>query len=246
MALRLTVIAAAAFILTVGLGRLEKVQSYSIKNRVEEDGVMLHNKNHSNHTSTTTLKLPYPTATRPLREILEAHWIVELRDFLTGLASKHVSLCLADSRHTESVVNWLISALVEVQPPLENTLVISLSAELDEILKSRGLDSVFIDPWTVLQRDAQLPSQFSHIWSTRMVLFRLLNHWGYSMATYDSDAILVRNPRTLFAELGDSDVVGSEGIYPFDLHRKWKSPTLCMGVALFRASARTGRPLSLS
>ena len=74
------------------------------------------------------------------------------------------------------------------------------------------------------------PSNFSHIWVIRVVLFGLLNHWGYTVATHDSDAV------PLFAELGSSDLIGT---YPFDLHRQWKTP-LCMGMALFRASERTG------
>ena len=97
-----------------------------------------------------------------------------------------------------------------------------------------------MDPQTILKDDVQFSSSFSHIWVVRVVLFRLLNHWGYTVAAYDSDAVLVKNPEPLFSELEGSDIVGSPGVYPFDLHRKWKSPTLCMGVVLFRASQRTG------
>ena len=97
-----------------------------------------------------------------------------------------------------------------------------------------------MDPDTILIKNVNFPSNFSHIWVTRVVLFRLLNHWGYTVATYDSDAVLIHNPQPLFAELGSSDLIGSPGTYPFDLHRQWKTPTLCMGMALFRASERTG------
>ena len=193
-----------------------------------------------------SLQLPYPRATRSLDEILGAGWVPGLWRFVSGLESRHVSLCFADSRYTEGVVNWLVSALVAIQPPLEHVLIISLDADLYHLLHHRGINTVFIDPHTIIQNSVNLPTNFSHIWITRMVLFRLLNHWGYTVTTYDSDALLVKNPQALFAELEDSHLVGSEGVYPFDLHRQWKSPTLCMGVAIFRASEKTGISANLS
>ena len=190
--------------------------------------------------SLSSLQLPFPRATRSLDDVMRAQWVTELWQFLSGLENSHVTLCIADSRYMEGVLNWLVSALVVIHPPLENVLVISLDAELYGLLRRHHIDSVFIDPQTVLLKNVKLPTNYSHIWTTRMVLFRLLNHWSYTVATYDSDAILVKNPQLLYAELDDSDLVGSEGSYPFDLHREWRSPTFCMGVALFRPSARTG------
>ena len=191
---------------------------------------------HTNHS----LQLPYPRTTRPLDEILGARWVPDLWRYLTSLESRHVSLCLADSRYTEGVINWLVSALVAIEPPIENVVIISLDTELHHLLHQHSINSVFIDPHTIIQNSAKLLTNYSHIWITRMVLFRLLNHWDYTVTTYDSDAILVKNPQALFAELDNSDLVGSEGVYPFDLHREWKSPTLCMGVAIFRASKKIG------
>ena len=177
-----------------------------------------------------SLQLPFPRATRSLDDVMRAQWVTELWQFLSGLENSHVTLCIADSRYMEGVLNWLVSALVVIHPPLENVLVISLDAELYGLLRRHHIDSVFIDPQTVLLKNVKLPTNYSHIWTTRMVLFRLLNHWSYTVATYDSDAILVKNPQLLYAELDDSDLVGSEGSYPFDLHREWRSPTFCMGV----------------
>ena len=187
-----------------------------------------------------SLRLPYQSEVRPVEEILEAQWVTELWTYLSHLDNKYVSLCIGDSAYMESVVNWLIAALVVVQPPLENVLVISLDVELHKLLHEHGIDSVYVNPWTVLRTNVKLATNFSHIWVTRLVMFRLINHWGYTVATYDSDAIPVKNPQSLFDGFGDSDLVGSRGVYPFDLHRKWKSATLCMGVVLFRASENTG------
>lgn len=234
----MTTLAALALL----LGRLRTAErDGSLKKKV--DLLRMHRDKYNlwtsdEHSQTANLKLPYPNATRPVEEIIEAPWIALLQSHLASLNSSYVSLCLCDSRYTESLLNWLISASVKTHPPLENILIISLSGELHEILTNQGIFSVFIDPWTVLQGDVQLPTNFSHIWSVRMVVLRLMNHWGYSVATYDSDAITVRNPRSMF-DTG-RDLVGSRGVYPFKLRRIWKSPTFCMGVTFFRATSNMG------
>ena len=190
--------------------------------------------------SNRQLRLPYRDAAQSVQEILQAPWIVPLQKFLSKLTTKHVNLCVADSKYTESLVHWLVSALVKTQPPLQNVIVISLDRVLHDYLEKRGLDSVHVDPWTVLRSDAHMHSNFSHIWATRMVFFRILNFWNYSVATFDSDALILRNPQPLFERYLTSDILGSNGIYPFGLHREWKSSTLCMGTVLFRATQGTG------
>ena len=187
-----------------------------------------------------SIRLPYKGVTRSVEEILAAPWIVEIQSYLMSLTSRHVSLCIADSTYMEAVVNWLVSALVNINPPLENVLVISLDLQLHQFLQKRGLDSVFMDPDTILKGNLKLPSKNSHIWITREVLFRLINHWEYTVATYDSDAVLIKNPQPLFTKLESSDIIGTAGTYPSDLQRQWQSPTMCMGMALFRASERIG------
>ena len=194
----------------------------------------------SQFTTSLSLGLPYRGAVRSVQEILGAEWVHQIWSYLVELETRYVSLCVGDSRYTESVVNWVVSALVAVEPPLDNVLVVSLDADLHQFLVNHGLDSIFVDPGMVLKSDVYLPTNYSHIWVTRFVLYRLLNHWGYTVATFDSDALLARNPQPLFAELSESDLIGSPGVYPFNLHREWKSPTLCMGLVVFRPSPRIG------
>ena len=194
-------------------------------------------------STSPSMRLPYRDVARPLEEILDAEWVPQLWRYLANLKTsrRHVTLCVADSRYKESVVNWLVSALVIVQPPLDNVLVISLDEELTNFLQGRELNSVFVDPHSILRRNIHLPTNYSHVWATRFVLFRLINHWGFSVTTFDSDALLSRNPQSLFDERRDSDIVASPGTYPFDLHRAWNSSTLCMGMVLFRASEKMGK-----
>ena len=178
--------------------------------------------------------LPLPHLLVTPEAIFETQWAPELWRHLSELDTKYVSLCIGNSAYIESIVNWLVAALVITQPPLDNVLVISLDTELHEFLQEHDINSVYVDI------DSICRGKQRRFWLTRLVLFRLINHWGYTVATYDSDAIPVKNPQTLFAKFEDSNVVGSRGIHPRNLSKKWKSATMCMGMTLFKASKATG------
>ena len=188
-----------------------------------------------NFTS-SSMGLPLPDIVVTPEAIFETQWAPELWRHLSELDTKYVSLCIGNSAYKESIVNWLVAALVITQPPLENVLVISLDTELHEFLQEHDINSVYVDPWTIVRSNVELTTKLAFFWLTRLVLYRLINHWGYTVATYDSDAIPVKNPQTLFAKFEDSDLVGSRGspTYPR------KSATMCMGMALFKASKATG------
>ena len=243
--LKLIVLIVSVFLMTLMPRLLHKLQPYTSEDDRAGQRSTSRGPAATSFHSVGPLQLPYPKVIRPLNEILASQWVTEIQKYLNGIKTRYISLCLGDSRYMEAVVNWLISALVVIEPPLENVLVVSINTELYELLHQHRIDSVFIDPQTIVQKGIDLPTNNSHIWIMRVVLFRLLNYWGYTVATYDSDAILVKNPQLLFAESNSSDLVGSQGVYPFDLHREWRSPTFCMGVALFRASERTGQYTNL-
>ena len=61
----------------------------------------------------------------------------------------------------------------------------------------------------------------------------------WDVAHYDTDAVILKNPLSLYNTHADSDVVGSTGTFPFDLGMKWGF-TLCMGTFLFRCTPQTG------
>ena len=193
-----------------------------------------------NFTS-SSMGFPSPDIVVTPEAILETQWAPELWRHLSELDTKYVSLCIGNSAYKESIVNWLIAALVITQPPLENVLVISLDTKLHEFLQEHDINSVYVDPLTIVRSNIKLGKRkLTDFWLTRLVLFRLINHWGYTVATYDSDAIPVKNPQTLFAKFEDSDLVGSRGNTPLHLSEKWKSATMCMGMTLLKSSKATG------
>ena len=171
--------------------------------------------------------------------VLDAPWVPALWRVLHNFPTKQVNLVLGDNKFRSVVLNWLISALVRCDQPLENVLVLSLDPWFHDLLEQRGIPSVYIDHTSVVKPHAKMSTEHSHIWITRTTVYRLISSWGYDIVTYDSDAIVMKNPKSLFDLYKDKDVIGSAGTYPFPLGKKW-GLTVCMGVALYRHTHRTG------
>ena len=146
---------------------------------------------------------------------------------------KQVSAIFGNYDYLESVLNWLIAAQVRLEPPLTDIIVFCLDARTHDVLSQRNIPSVYVDQSTVFQSSAV------YFWITRLVVFRLVNYFGHDVMAFDSDAIVLKNPRELLKKHELSDIVGSAGTYPQDLGRQWKF-TVCMGVILFRSTPRTG------
>ena len=57
----------------------------------------------------------------------------------------------------------------------------------------------------------------------------------------DSDALIMKDIQPLLDHYDNSGIVASTGFYPGSLHKMWNT-SLCMGVALFKATPSTGKP----
>lgn len=185
---------------------------------------------------------------KPLEMIMQTPWATKLQNTLAKMtfqiksvdlqqSRKQVTVVFGDSKYASSLLNWLVSALVATNPPLRNIIVISLDEELQELLDKRDIKSVHVNPDTVTC--GQIKRKISQIWITRCVVYQLLNHWGYDVMAYDTDAIVLRNLQDILDTFGESDIIGSAGGYPFNLGAKW-GQTLCMGVVLFKSTRKTG------
>lgn len=89
-------------------------------------------------------------------------------------------------------------------------------------------------------RFRQVDPEYSYVWIIRMVVYRLINYFGYDVVSYDTDAIPLRNLQPVFDKYRDHDIIGSAGHFPFHLGRAWGF-TLCMGVVRFKSNANTGK-----
>ena len=207
------------------------------------------NKSAGSHhfTIRPPFSLPVPLATLPLSQILRTHWLQALQNFLNSLNphSGLVTIVSSDYSYREVLLNWLISAHVRVDRPLSNVLVLSLDASLYTLLKDRGVACIHIPPQSLLS-SALIARLTKHIGFTqsqvsRLTVMRFVNHWGFDVALYDTDAIILKNPELLYyKQYGDSDIIGTYGHFPQQIMQEW-GIAICIGVAMFKSSTHTGK-----
>ena len=185
------------------------------------------------------LVMPNSHVLRPLREILKSSWLAEMKTILKNMTNRQVNMVVAESKYLPSLLNWLIAALIKTKSPLENVLIVALDERLHLFLHGKGVPSVYINRSNVIIPNARL-IMYSDVWIIRLTIVRLLHYWGYDIANYDTDAIIIfKNIQPVLDKYWDSDVIGSEGI--FHWRRWWElRPMFCMGFFLFRSSKKTG------
>ena len=196
-----------------------------------------------------SLVLPFPSATLPVDELLQQKWVKDLQRLLLNFPQKSapVFTVTCNYRYRDVLLNWLIAAKTQIDPPLSHVLVFSLDKDLWELLASRGILCVFVNPKSFLKRRLLLEGVevFYQILVLRITAIRLINHWGYDAANVDTDAVVLRNPESLFssAKYKDRDMIASSGKFPFNLKAKWGA-TLCGGFFLIKSSAASGIMIS--
>lgn len=185
---------------------------------------------------------PHHSVYKPVNEVINtAEWFKELKRFLTSIRpSKLVTIAIANYDFLPMLLNWLISAQVVADSPLDNILILSLDEHLYRLLSYKNISTILVTHESVLQ-DPEKLDILKRIWMTRLAVVRIINHWGFDVQHFDTDAIILKNPQPLFAKFPNSDVVSQRG--EFIPHNLVKGPwgfSLCMGAILFRASWRTG------
>ena len=196
--------------------------------------------------------LPHHEYLKSSEELKNTTWVADLHHYLMTLnrnVTPHVNLVFADYKHRMLVVNWVVAATLKVKPPLHNVLVLSLDQLLCDYLANAAYMTYPLNmtciaaPLTTI-----LSSKGRESWKTSMmirsIILRLINYWGYDVATYDSDAVVLKNPQTLFDNY-THDILSSASTYPESAAKVWGF-TLCAGAILYRATSATGIYLYLS
>ena len=192
-----------------------------------------------------SLFLPFPTATLPVSELFQQKWMKDLQQILLQFPRKStpVFTVTCNYEYRDVLLNWLIAAKTQIDPPISYVIVFSLDKDLWRLLTSRGILCVHVDPKSFIKRKILLEGLevFYQILVLRITAIRLLNHWGYDAANVDTDAVVLKNPEPLFSssKYKDSDVIASSGKFPFYLKAKWGA-TLCGGFFLIKSSAGSG------
>ena len=183
---------------------------------------------------------------RPLREILKEEWVCDLEDFLSTVDPQRrlVSIIAGNSNFTDPLLNWVIGASMKPEEPLTDWIVVSLDEPLHKILKQRGIPSLLVTPDSVMYT-SQFPKEYhkhNGIYQARMIVMRLINHLGYDCANYDTDALILKNPLTVYDSplFTDVDIFAGFAIsFPPELHKIWGA-TLCNGAMMIKSNLHTG------
>lgn len=184
---------------------------------------------------------------RPLEDILELDWVCDLEHFLSRVDPMHrlVSIIAANSNFTEPLLNWIIGVSLRLEEPLIDWIVVSLDEPLHNMLRHRGIPSLLVTPESVMYTDRFPDVYHMHngIYQARMIVMRLINRLGYHCANYDTDALLLKNPRVIYEApiYANVDIFAGYAIsFPPKLHRVWGA-TLCNGAMMIRSNLRTGK-----
>lgn len=194
--------------------------------------------------------LPMPRLTLPIYDLIRRPWMEDLRNYLYKIRpnsmSSLINVVACDSKFKDVLLNWLIHAMVEIRPPLSHVLVLSLDLPLHTALTEKGFDSVcvygqdFLTPETLDMLERSGRRMFHVAMISRLVVMRLMNHWGYDAANYDTDAIILKNPQHLYYDkLNSSVLIGSQGRYPSTVKAMF-GLTLCAGVFMVKSTPQTG------
>ena len=196
--------------------------------------------NHEMSILQDSFTFPQPIALKSKESIINSKWFMHLRNILSNWPSRYILTLSSNSAYKEVLLNWLISAVVNAQVILDNVLVIAFDEEIYQLLAERGITSVHIPFEDILSVDvANRAPIFTKIMMARLAVIRLINYWGFDVVHFDSDAIVLRNPLSLFELHQDSNIVGSLGKFPPQLRVEWGA-TMCAGLVMFRNTRQTG------
>ena len=191
--------------------------------------------------------MPYPEDIKSREELQKTESVSKLYDFILNLdksVSPHVNMVFGDSEHTNLVLNWIIAAMLRLEPPLQNVMVISLDRPLCDTLtaKKLPLTCIVVSIECIFQSNVYDGGERGWLKGTmvRHPVLRLINYWGYDVASYDSDAVLLRNPQPLYEERPHMSVLASSSFYPKVLASEWGF-VACTGALILRSSPSTGK-----
>ena len=180
---------------------------------------------------------PHPGgALKDRTQLLDSGWVNKLKWILLRWkpSSRKIIMVSSNYQYIAVLLNWLISTVVVARLNLDNILVVSLDKNTHSLLQARGICSLLVIPSSLFEKHVT-PS----LWMTRLIIIRLLNHWGYDVAHFDADALIVQNPEPLFDQFNESAIIGSQGSFPSTLSHKWGA-TICAGVMVIRSCKETG------
>ena len=185
---------------------------------------------------------PHPTEFLKVDQVLKADWVQQLKSYLTSIhPARTVTITVATESFIPNLLNWLISATLVADPSLKHIITVAFDTSVYQLLTQRRLTVILVPYPSVLKSRGR---GVSNVWMARFAVIRLLNHWGYDVQQFDTDAVMLRNPRPLYDRYPDYEIVSARGKLPFELGRGPWGFTVCMGAVLLRSTQRMGEFLT--
>ena len=158
-----------------------------------------------------------PLYTWELQKVLQSTWVSQLQLFVSDIGSlssssrMFVNLIVSNYfAQKHSVLNWLITAQLTANEPLQNILVISIDNTLNQLLENHGIPSIHPHS-TPYNLEIHSKKVWPRISSTNGIftVMCLLCYWGIDVAHYDPEAVILRNPHKLYNRHPDTDILGA-------------------------------------
>ena len=192
-----------------------------------------------NFTIREDFTFPHPKDFQEVEKVLQSDWVQQLKSFLTSIyPSWTVTITVATESFIPNLLNWLISASLVADPPLENVITVAFDEPAYQILADKNLPVILVPFKSVLKGNKK---GVSKVWMARFAVIRLLNHWGYDVQQFDNDAIILRNPKPLYDKYPDTEIVSARAKLPFELGSGPWGFTVGMGAVLLRSTGRMGK-----
>lgn len=168
-----------------------------------------------------------------LKKIVTTKWVLDLASIMTKWPmNRTVILMSGNSEFQKPLLNWMISAVLKANVSLKRIIIIAADKKLYRFLQERNIGSIFVPPTSIYDSRKIKLSTHLLICYSRFAVVRLLNHWGFTVANFDSDALILRDMQEIFDEHPASTIVASRGA---------KSTLLCAGGILFRSTRQMGK-----
>ena len=192
------------------------------------------NGGESDFTIANDFAFPHALNTlKDAKKIASTKWVKDLASVMTTWPNNRTVMVVSGNvEFQQPLLNWIISAVLKANISLDHILILAADEMLHKLLKERSIGSIFVPPGSLYDSKIIKLSIHKLITFSRFAVVRLLNHWGFTVVHFDSDALILRDTQRVFEKYPLSSIVASRGAT-----RK----TLCAGSILFRSDRMTGK-----
>ena len=159
-----------------------------------ESIVVKTNGGESDFTIANDFAFPHALNTlKDVKKIASTKWVKDLASVMTTWPNNRTVMVVSGNvEFQQPLLNWIISAVLKANVSLDHILIIAADEMLHKLLKERSIGSIFVPPGSLYDSKIIKMSTHKLITFSRFAVVRLLNHWGFTVVHFDSDALILR------------------------------------------------------